>query len=125
MITPALLLLAALTTSETRAVTLAREMTQAPLRLGAGDSHSAAELLYAHAFAGYALAQDALRGNALDAEVTPVLDSIIERVAQPLMGRTFGCGWTTVAGHTVSKSVAHRGHLLLLLMARARLHPTV
>src|SRR4051812_8145879 len=123
MLTHALALVLAVVSHPSTALTVAREMTAQPPRVGPGDTHSPAEVLYAYAFAGYAVVNDALDGAVSDEEALPLLDALLDAMAQPVMGRAFGCGWTHPAGHTVSRSVGHRGHLLLLLMGRARVAP--
>lgn len=102
------------------AESLVREMLAQPPG-GRGDGGAMA--LYGRAFAGYALVNDGLDDPARRPEIAALLDRLIEQVASPPSGRPFRLGTVRIAGRALSPSVAHRGHLALLLVGRARLGP--
>jgi len=81
--------------------------------------------LYARAFAGYALVERARTrpDPAARAADAALLDRLIDDVASPAFTRPFHLGSVDVAGRALSPSVAHRGHLALLLVGRTRLGP--
>jgi hypothetical protein len=81
--------------------------------------------LYARAFAGYALIERGLQRADVTARAADaaLLDRLIDDVAAPSSARPFRLGTVDVAGHRLSPSAAHRGHLALLLVGRARLGP--
>jgi hypothetical protein len=87
------------------------------------DARTAMDL-YARAFAGYALVERASTASAptRDGDLA-LLDRLIDDLAAPSNARPFRLGTITVADHQLSPSAAHRGHLALLLVERARLAP--
>lgn len=74
--------------------------------------------LYARAFAGYALVDRGLDARAA-APRTAALDALIDRViASRGLIEAFGTGTVVLDGQRLSRSVALRGHLALLLVGR-------
>lgn len=79
--------------------------------------------LYARAFAGYALINEARAEPAYAPRAAPLLDALVERILAEESARPFRAGFVTAGGRRLSASVAQRGHLALLLVGLRGLAP--
>jgi hypothetical protein len=80
-----------------------------------------APLVYGYAFASYALTNMGMEDPAFAAKAARLVDRLVDRVLDPALSRGFDAGFVTVEGHRISKSMALRGHLALMLAGRSRL----
>lgn len=77
--------------------------------------------LYGRAFTAYALVSLALEKQLPLEEARSAVDALVDQVLAPARNAPFGSARQTVAGHSLSPSVAVRGHLALMLEGRALL----
>lgn len=114
---PVLLCCALAVAAPTPALTLADEMVA---RKSAGDAGGWAMALYARAFTAYALTNDVLDGRLTAEQAAPRLDGLVEGALMPGVTGTFGLPSVhPVEGVTMSTSVAHLGHVALMLTGKA------
>jgi hypothetical protein len=99
------------------ALTLADEMTA---QGGKGDAGGWGMALYARAFTAYALTNDVLDGTVTAEDAAPRLDALVDGALHSRVMRHFQLPGVVVAQGTImSQSVAHLGHVALMLTGKS------